>query len=151
MALMGAVGTKMEAVGSYPATDDPSGYEALSFTTVGKLSSVPDLNGTKDTANFDNLETGEEEKFADMLRAGNGEFNVGLDDTDAGQDIFETAFEGSGDTAKVSIKVTLKSGMVVYRKGIVTSYRETDIAPGNVVMATVGIEFVGSRVKVAAP
>lgn len=151
MALIQSVGTLVGVVGSWPATDDQSGYEALSFTNVGEMSSYPPATGTYDVATFDDLSTGTETKLIDMLRAGEGTLTLGMDDDDGGQSILETAhFATTADGKKVSLKMTLKSGKVYYRKGVVTSY-QVNIAGGQVVQAETSIAFSGAAVKVDAP
>lgn len=147
MALQQAVGATIGWSASLPATHDAAGMGALAPTAVGKVNSVPDLDGTRDIATFDNLSTGEEEKFADVWRAGNGTFQVGLDESDAGQSALATA-ASTGE--KGVLVVTLKSGAKYYRPAIITSYKPTNISTGNVVMAEVGVEFERTTVKVAA-
>lgn len=145
MALQQAVGIAVGLSATLPASHDSTGFAALTYTAVGKLGSVPDMTGEHDIATFDNLGTGEEEKFADVLRAGEGTLSVGLDYADTGQSAIEGAV---GD--KVAWKFTLKDGTVYYRNGIVRSFRPTGFSTGNVVMADVNIAFEKASVKVAA-
>lgn len=145
MALQQAVGIAAGISTTLPATHDSTGFAALTYSVVGKLGAVPDMDGEHDIATFDNLQTGEEEKFADVLRAGEGTLSVGFDDGDTGQ----AAIEGAvGD--KVAWKFTLKDGTVYYRIGIVRSYRPTGFTTGSVVMADVNIAFEKTTIKVAA-
>jgi len=148
MALQQAVGAALAVSASLPATHDSTGFEALTPTSVGYINSIPSLDGTRDVATFDDLTTGEEMKFADVMRAGEGTFSVGLDPDDSGQGILESA-KDSGD--KVAILVTLKDGTKYYRTAVVTSFMPTGIETGNVVTAEVGLAFEKSTVKVAAP
>lgn len=145
MALQQAVGASIGVSTTLPATYDQAGYEALTFTAVGKINSMPDLDGEYDVATFDDLETGEEMKFADVFRAGDGTFTVGLDEADAGQ----TALAGAKGT-KAAFEFTLKSGTVYYRTAVVKSFKPTGVSTGNVVTAEVSLAFEGSTIKVAA-
>jgi hypothetical protein len=146
MGLQQAVGAQLHISAALPATHDDTGFAALTYTKVGKLSSLPDLDGEYDTATFDNLETGEEEKFPDVFRAGDGVFTVGLDDSDTGQDLIETSKDAK---TKCSFKFTLKDGTVYYRIGFFRSYKPTGIEVGGVVMAECSVEFEKSTVKVS--
>jgi hypothetical protein len=145
MALQQAVGITAGISTTLPATHDAAGFGALTFTAIGKLNAVPDMTGEHDIANFDNLSTGEEEKFADVFRAGDGMLSVGLDYDDTGQ----TAIEGAVGT-KVAWEFTLKDGTVYYRNGIVRSFKPMGFSTGNVVMADVSVAFEKTSVKVDA-
>lgn len=145
MALQQAVGASIGVSADLPASHDSTGFQALTFTKVGRVNGYPDLDGTYDIAAFDDLETGEEVKFVDVLRAGNSTFNIGLDPADAGQVIIQGAFDNA---EKISLEFTLKSGSIYYRTAAVTSFAPSSIATGNVVMASLGLEFEKSTVKV---
>lgn len=141
MAISQSVGTTLEVAASWPATDDQSGYEALSFVTAGKLSSLPAARGTKDEATFDDLATGDEIKLIDMKRGGTGTVTFARDDEDAGQDIFETAATDTTNTgSRVAIKMTFKNGEIYYRKASVLSYTP-QAAVGQVMTAEVNLSF----------
>lgn len=145
MALQQAVGIAAGISTTLPATHDSTGFAALTFTAIGKLNAVPDMTGEHDVATFDNLTTGEEEKFADVFRAGDGTLSVGLDYADSGQ----SALEGAVGS-KVAWEFTLKDGTVYYRNGIIRSFKPMGFSTGNVVMAEVSVSFEKTSVKVAA-
>ena len=148
MALQQSVGAKIGVSATLSTTHDDdatTGFPSLTFTNIGRINGYPDLDGTFDVTTFEDLETGEEIKFADIFRAGNGTFMVGLDEADAGQVILEGNKGG-----KLAFAFTLKSGAVYYRNAILTSYRPTNINVGGVVMAELGLEFEKTTVKVAA-
>jgi hypothetical protein len=142
MALFQAAGTTIGVSATLASTHDAVGFEALTFASVGQIEGAPDLDGTFDTASFTNLETGEEEKFPDVLRAGSGSFQVGLDEGDAGQ----TAMEGQKGK-KAAFAFTLANGSIYYRNAIVTSFKPTNITVGGVVMADIALEFEKTTVK----
>jgi len=149
MALQSSVGVTVGVSSSLPATHDDTGFEALTFTACGKLSAAAPMTGTKDVATFDNLSTGEEEKFADIMRAGAGDMSFGYDPDDAGQVILETAADADGSGSNVALEFTLLNGDVYYRLAVITSYMP-DPQIGSVLMATVGAEFYRKHIKVAA-
>lgn len=143
MALQQAAGASISVSATLPATHDATGFGALTFTKIGRINGYPELDGNFDVATFEDLETNEESKFADMFRAGGATFNIGLDDADAGQ-IVLNANKGS----KLAFAFKLKSGTIYYRIAILTSLFPTGIAIGNVVMAQMGLEFEKTTVKV---
>ena len=149
MALQSSVGVAVGISATLPATHDNVGMAALTFTACGKLSTAAPMTGTKDVATFDNLTTGEEEKFADIMRAGAGDMSFGYDPTDAGQLIIETAADADGSGSNVALEFTLLNGDVYYRLAVITSYMP-DPQIGSVLMATVGAEFYKKHVKVDA-
>jgi len=138
MALSRSIGSELWAVAALAATEDQVGFDALAFVQVGELESPPPTRGTRDIATFENISTGAEVKEPDIIRAGNGTFMVGFDDTDAGQDILEAAFD-SGDKVTVCINI---AGVGFYRRAIVTSYNPR-AQFGQVVKAEIGLEFEG--------
>lgn len=149
MAMQGSVGAAVAVSTTLPTTHDTNettGFPSVTPTPVGRISSVPDLRGTFDVATFDDLTTGEEIKEPDVYRAGNGSFEVALDDEDAGQAALEAA-EGT----KVALRFTLKSGVIYWRIGILTSVMPSGIATGGFVRMTVNVEFEKETVKIPAP
>jgi len=149
MALQSSVGVSVGVSAGLPATHDSVGFAALTFTACGKLSTAAPMTGTKDVATFDNLTTGEEEKFADIMRAGAGDMSFGYDPADAGQTVLETAADADGASSNVALEFTLLNGDVYYRLAVITSY-VPDPQIGSVLMATVGSEFYKKHVKVDA-
>jgi len=150
MALQSSVGITVGVSDTLPSTHDASGFGGLTFTASGKLSDVPPMAGIFDTAAFDDLSTGEEEKFGDILRAGSGSLMFGYDTSDTGQAKLEAAADATADASKkVALEFTLKDGTVYYRLAIITSY-VPEAAIGSVLMANVSVEFYRKHIKVAA-
>jgi len=149
MALQSSVGITVGVSATLPSTHDDSGFGGLTYISAGKLSDVPPMTGVFDTAAFDNMSTGEEEKFGDMLRAGSGSLMFGYDlVADTGQAALETAADAVADAdKKVALEFTLKDGTVYYRLAIITSY-VPEAAIGSVLMANVSAEFYRKHIKV---
>ncbi len=145
MALQQSVGIALAVSTTLPAADTEEAYNSITFTPVGELSEVPDLTGEYDIASFDNLTTGQETKFADINRAGDGEIKLGFNLDDAGQTILETA---AADGDSLSLEFTLKDDTKYYRKAIIKSFKPADVSTGNVLMASVMVAFFGVSVKV---
>lgn len=147
MALQQAAGTTVGASATLPASHDSTGFEALTFTTVGYIGDIPPLDGTYDVATFDSLSDAEENKLSDIFRAGGGTMQMALDEDDTGQGVMETA---AATGATVALAFTLNSGTVYYRNAIVKSFMPTNITVGGIVRADAELDFTGRTVKVAA-
>ena len=147
MAIIGAAGTTLGASASLAATKDDTGVNALTFTTVGKTGTMPDLDGSFDVATFDGLGEQLEYKEVDIFRAGSGTLEVALDDDDAGQGILETA---ALTGAIVGLQATLNNGNKYYREAIIKSFMPTGLTVGGIVRATVDCDYTGRTVKIDA-
>ena len=143
MTIQQSVGTALAFSADVPATFDEAGFTALTFTPVGKLQGIPDLDGKYDIVTGDDLTSGEEYKQAGMFRSGDGEFDVILDDDDAGQNAIYDARGQRG-----AFKITLKNGTVFYRTAIILSMMPTGLAPDSFVMAKIAVAFDRSTVRV---
>lgn len=143
MTIQQSVGTALAVSAVLPATSDEAGFDALTFTPVGKLQSIPDLDGTYDVVTADDLTLGEEYKEAGILRAGDGEFDVLLDDEDAGQNALY-GLRGQ----RAALEITLKSGTKFYRTAAILSMKPTGLSPDSFVMAKVNLAFYGKTIRV---
>lgn len=143
MALQQAVGATLGFSAALPATWTAPGFAALTYITVGQLSGLPDLDGEYDITAFNNLTTGEESKFSEVFRSGEGVVTVGFDDVDVGQIALQAAVGNKG-----SFKFTLKNGKIYYRTGVIRSFKPTGITTGGVVMAEISVAFERATVKV---
>ena len=153
MALQSSVGITVGVSATLPTTHDDdatTGFPGMTYIACGKLSGTPSMTGVFDTTSFDNLSTGEEEKFVDILRSGSGELSFGYDPADTGQTALETAADATADASKkVALEFTLANGDVYYRLAIITSYTP-EPSIGSVLMAKIATEFYRKHIKVAA-
>jgi hypothetical protein len=149
MALQSSIGLAVGVSASLPPTHDSSGFSGLTFVACGKVSTAPTMTGINDTATFDDLTTGEEFKFSDMLRAGSGTMMFGYDPADTGQAALETAADADSESSNVALEFTLKNGDVYYRLAVITGYTPQP-AIGSVLMASVALEFYRKHIKVEA-
>lgn len=114
-------GTCVSVSASVPATHNAAGFAALTYTQLGELETLGEINIRHASVNFANLCTG---KTTVIKGAEEGiEFDIGvaLDRKDAGQALMTTARKSL--TSKISIKVVDSAGDTVYLTCYVMSER----------------------------
>lgn len=117
------IGSTLGIVASTPSTEDQSGYEALSFTTVGQVISIGELGDTSEDVTFDLLATGRRSHVSGVKDL--GEIPVAIEYTrdDAGLTILEAA--NNGNTTH-SFRVTDTDGDDYYFQGLVANMRDNE-------------------------
>jgi len=76
-----------------PATADAAGYAALTYVDIGCIESLGSFGGTATITNFTCLNDGIVQKIKGSRDNGDLEITVALDDTTAGWDAFNAAYE----------------------------------------------------------
>lgn len=114
-----SVGTCVSVSASLPATFDAAGYAALTYTQVGELESIGEINVNHATVTFQNLCSGKTSTLKGAEEPISVAIGVAIDRDDAGQTIMTTARKSL--TAKVAIKISEANGDVVYMHGFVMS------------------------------
>jgi len=117
------IGSTLSVVASAPATEDQSGYEALSWTEVGKVISIGELGDTSEDVTFDILKTGRRSHVSGVKDLGEISVVLEYDRADAGLTILETA--NNGNTTH-SFKVTDTDGDDFYFQGVIANLRDSE-------------------------
>lgn len=126
-----------------PATVDASGFGALTYTTVGEVTDVPEYGPTTDVVNHQPLATGITEKYKGFTDYGSTSVGLGYDSSDAGQTILKTASTpGSGTfNTNHSFRATYSDGSIDYFFGQVFSYTKAPGGANSIVASTANIEI----------
>lgn len=134
-----SIGTTLGVSASAPATYDASGYGALTFTTVGGVSSIGEFGASFEQVTHVDLDDGETQKDYGTKNAGDPSVVYRIIPSDAGQGILETA---EGALNKISIKVTRPNGLIQYAQAIVQGSPMSEASGSNtqVVTVTLGCE-----------
>jgi hypothetical protein len=119
MTLAASVGTCVSVSAALPATFDAAGYGALTFTQVGELESIGEINVRHAAITFQNMCTGKTSTLKGAEEAVAVTLGVALDRDDAGQSIMATARKSL--TTKVSVKILEANGDIVFFHGFVMS------------------------------
>ena len=115
------IGSTLSVVSGSPATEDQSGYEALSFTEVGKVVSIGELGDTSEDIAFDLLKPGRRSHVNGVKDLGEVAVTVEYDRADGGLTILEAA--NNGNTTH-SFVVTDTDGDDYYFQGLVANLRD---------------------------
>lgn len=105
-------GTCVSVSASTPATHNAAGFAALTYTQLGELESLGEINIRHDSASFANLCTGKTTIIKGAEQGIEFDITVAMDRDDAGQAIMTTARKGLND--KVAIKIVDNAGDTVY-------------------------------------
>ena len=105
-------GTCVSVSASNPATHNAAGFAALTYTQLGELESLGEINIRHDSASFANLCTGKTTIIKGAEQGIEFDITVAMDRDDAGQAIMTTARKGLND--KVAIKIVDNAGDTVY-------------------------------------
>lgn len=105
-------GTCVSVSASTPATHNAAGFAELTYTQLGELESLGEINIRHDSASFANLCTGKTTIIKGAEQGIEFDITVAMDRDDAGQAIMTTARKGLND--KVAIKIVDNAGDTVY-------------------------------------
>lgn len=141
MALQTSTGVKYYVSAAIPATDDKVGYDALTWTEVGEVSSLSAYGATQTEVNFTALGDGILKKFKGTTNYGSMTVEMGYDETDAGQLLLEEGSGGANNLVVYSHKVEYPTGRTDAFQGYVFGYDKNAGSIDNVVMSssTIGI------------
>jgi hypothetical protein len=115
------VGTIVKVSAAVPATYDDTGYEALTWTTVGNVEKMSgDIGGSKTVTNFMALGTGTVNKLAGSIDYGKMGVDAGLVAGDAGLIICKAGYDGANRNATHSIMIQFSDTKVAYATGIIS-------------------------------
>ena len=140
MAVTGALTTTFGLVQGAPATFNEAGYDSLSFTDCGEVTSLGEFGREYQTVRVMNLADGATRKFKGSYDNGTVQVDILFDSDDAGQTLLEAA--GDSATQKYSFKVTLPDGSSgFYFRGYVMSLKRIIGGPDDAIMLRCSIEI----------
>lgn len=114
-------GTCVSISSAAPATHDVTGFAALTYTTLGELETVGEINIRHESVNFTNLCSGKTSLIKGAEQGVEFDIGVAMDRDDAGQAMMTTARKSL--TAKLSIKIVDSAGDTVYLRAFVMGER----------------------------
>lgn len=148
MGVLTSTETKLYVSTAAPATFDEAGYEALTFTEVKEVTTIPAYGPTRQVVNHEPLATGVTEKYGGFINYGSVTVDGAYDSADAGQDILRTNVLSA--TAMLSIKIEYQDGSVDYTYGKVFTATKAPGSANSTVAASFQIEFNKPIVEVVA-
>jgi hypothetical protein len=143
-----AAGSTLAISVASPATNDATGFAALTMTEIGNVEKIGTIGTTFAKVEFQPLKGGKQ-KYKGSPDYGALQPSVALDSADAGQNILQTS--GDDESQKLySFKVTYQDGSKRYFQGRTFGMPETVDGADSMLMAAPTIEICTKPVKVAA-
>lgn len=119
-----------------PATQDVAGYEALTFTAVGEVTSIGDYGKTYDEITHQVLGDRKTYKFKGFYNEGTTSIALARLEADAGHLILKDFLDGANTDADAAVKVDFGNGIVDYFNAKVMSYVNSGMDGGSIVSAS---------------
>lgn len=138
------IGTRVYISLSKPATEDITGYAALTWTEIGGLSSWPATGTKSETLSQPDLADGFNRKAHGAKDGGGGTAQCRVIEADAGQQACETAADTEAD---VSFKVVRKTGRIEYSYGIINGVTTNESSTNNVYGLSIDFGISSKTVK----
>ena len=143
-----AAGSALAISAVSPATQDATGYNALTFTEINQVEKLGSFGASFAKVEFQPLK-GAKQKYKGSADYGALQPSIAIDNLDAGQTILQTASDD--ETQKLySFRVTYQDGAKRYFQGRSFGSPETADGADSMLMATPTIEICTKVIKVAA-
>jgi len=150
MAAMTSTGIVIAVSASEPATFTEAGFDALTFTDIGEVTSIPEFGPNVQVVTHEPLATGVTEKHKGFINYGSVAIAAALDSSDAGQVIMSDAVTGSTKNDEHSFRLTYQDGSERFWTGKAFSYTQNPQGANSVVTSTMQIEINSPILAVAA-
>jgi hypothetical protein len=141
-------GSSIAISAAAPATQDATGFAALTFTETGNCEKIGTIGATFAKTEFQPLK-GPKQKLKGSADYGSLQPSIAIDETDAGQTLMRAAADDETN-ALYSFRVTYQSGAKRYFQGRVFGWPETVDGADPVMMAAPTVEICTKVVRVAA-
>lgn len=115
-------GTTIGVSATQPATEDIAGYAALTFTTIGEVTSFGESGGTATVTTFTPVDSGVVNKRKGSRDYGTMSLALASDISDAGQLLLKAGFDGAAVQTIHSFEVTDNAGNITYFMGLISSF-----------------------------
>lgn len=142
-----AAGTTIAVSAALPATYDAAGYVALTYTTIGEVTDIPEFGASRELVTHNAVGTIDTIKRKGSRNNGSVALNIASDEDDAGQALLEA---GEADDASYSFKVTFQTGAIKYFTAQVMSFTTIIGSVNSIVSVSAMLEIDSAIVKVAA-
>jgi hypothetical protein len=145
MAVMTSAGSTIGISSSLPATEDATGYNALTYVLAGEITDMGEVGKEFNTVNHSPLGSRRVIKIKGSYNNGTMAVQMGRDFSDAGQAAFQAALQVD---VPQSIKLTLQNGKKLYFKALVSSFKYNIGGVDSVTAATANLELISDIVEV---
>ena len=142
-----SAGTTIGIVSGDPATYDSTGFEALTFDTIGEVTDLGEFGREYSLVTHNPLGDRQTVKRKGSYNDGSISMTVARTPDDAGQTILQTALDSDEN---FSFNVTLQDGTELYFQAQVLSYTTNVGTVDQITTASVTIEITDEIIEVAA-
>jgi len=139
------IGSTLSVIASTPSTVDQSGYEALSMTTVGKVTTIGELGATSEDLTINLLAAGATKHVNGTKDMGEIPVSIEFDASDGGLTILEA---GNNTNTVHSFKVTDSDGEDTFFQGLIANLRDPERSSGAIKMKNFVIRGDASSIVV---
>lgn len=120
MTAITSAGTTLGISATLPATFDATGFNALTHTLIGEITSIDgDIGRVYNSVTHNPLATRATVKKKGSYQSGSVTIQLAIDNADAGQVIAQAALLSDNN---YSFKLTLQNGDIIYFQGMVMSF-----------------------------
>ena len=145
MTVQTSAGSTLAISAGVPATQDATGYNALTYTLVGEVTDLGEFGKEFNLVTHIPLASRRVQKFKGSYNNGTLAVTMGRDTTDAGQILMNTAL---GSDSPYAVRVTLQNGKKEYFQCVVMSYKTNVGSVDQITGATAALEILSDIVEV---
>jgi hypothetical protein len=138
-------GSTLRISAGIPATFDPAGYAALTYTKLGEVTNLGDYGREYALVTHQPIDTRGDVKLKGGFNEGSIDLELALDPADAGQIIAKAAVNSDNAYA---FKLTMQSGTIRYFQALVMSTKEKPGSRDNVMGYSIKLELTSSSTGV---
>lgn len=140
------IGSELYVSTSAPATEDQSGYEALTWIEVLGVASIGEIGASHSMLNHTDLKTGNVQKAHGDKNNGDPAIQYRVIEADAGQLALKSALDS---LSELSFKFVRASGLSQYSQGLVSGAPTNEASSANVYAKSSTLALNKSIVEVA--
>jgi hypothetical protein len=148
MAIQPSVGATWAVSTSSPATEDATGYNALTYTEVESIENLGAIGPTFEDVTFTPLKTGITQHRKGGKDYGQLSVSMASDLSATGQALVLSGVDGAEETTVFSHKVTLSDGSIRYFQGQIYSAPEQVGSASEMVLVEVNVMISSAIVRV---
>lgn len=138
MSVRTSAGTTIGISSSAPATFNATGYDALTFTSIGEVTDLGEFGREYNLVTHNPLASRGTVKKKGSFNEGTTTVAVGLDTDDAGQILVKTASTSDSD---YYFKITTQNGDIYYFAAQVMSFKVSVAGVDSISSATINLEI----------
>jgi hypothetical protein len=139
------IGSTLACVASTPASEDQSGYEALSYTAIGNVVSIGEHGDTSEDVSFTLLQTGRVKHINGAKDGGEISVTIDYSRADAGLTLLEAS---NNSNTTHSFRITDSDGDDWYFQGVIANLRVMERTASQYKGLTFVIRVQSAEVKV---